>query len=83
MRENTYNKEDLLLGIRRSLRDEAAAMLTRLGETATIDSMLDMYHSALGNTQTPEYILKKFMSVSRNQMNSLFHMQVELRNYSI
>ena len=48
------------MGIRRSLRGEAAAMLTRLGETATIDSMLDMFHSTFGNTETPESILKRF-----------------------
>lgn len=60
LREKSYSKESLMLGIRRSLRGEAAAMLMRLGETASIDSILDMFHSSFGNTETPESILKRF-----------------------
>ena len=33
-------------------------MLMWVGESATTDSMLDMFHSAFGNTETPESIFK-------------------------
>ena len=59
MRENTYNKESMMLGIRRSLRGEAAAMLMRLGETTSIDTLLCTFHSTFGNTETAESILEK------------------------
>jgi len=83
LRENTYNKECLLVGIRRSLRGEAAVMLVRrFDEPATIDSMLDMFHTTFENTETAASILKnKSMAVNRNVMNLLFRIQVDLRNY--
>ena len=46
-------------------------MLTRLGETATIESMLDMFHSAFGNTETPEYIFKDIHGCEQEPAESI------------
>ena len=54
-----YSKDSLLLGIRRSLRGEAAAMAMRLGESASMAKVLDKFHAAFCNTKTPESILNK------------------------
>lgn len=60
LHESFYSREQILLGIRRSLRGEAADMAMRLGETATVEEILTTFHSAFGNTESAESILKKF-----------------------
>lgn len=59
LRERAYSNESMLLGIRRSLRGEAADMVMRLGETAKIGDILETFQSAFGNTETVHTILKK------------------------
>jgi len=57
IKEKMFSKDSLLLGIRRSLRGESAAMAMRLGESASVGDVLDTFHAAFGNTETPESIL--------------------------
>jgi len=65
--EEMYSKDNLLLGIRRCLRGEAAAVAMRLGESASVADVLDTFHAAFGNTETPEYTLQRSMDVYRKR----------------
>jgi len=88
IKEKMYSKDSLLLGIRRSLRGEAAAMAMRLGESASVGDVLDTFHAAFGNTETPESILKKFHGCVQEKgepvvryaarLEELFSMAIEL-----
>ncbi|KAH3748101.1 hypothetical protein DPMN_182538 [Dreissena polymorpha] len=44
----------MLLGIRRSVRGEAADMVMRLGEEAKVEDILELFQSSFGNIETPE-----------------------------
>lgn len=60
LKNKEYSGEALLLGVRRSLRGEAAAIAMRLGETATIENILVAFHSVFGNVETKQSLIKKF-----------------------
>lgn len=59
------------MGIRRSLRGEAASMMMRLGESASLDNILDMFHSTFGNTETAESILREFHGCEQDSEESV------------
>ena len=71
LHEKAYSKESLMLGIRRSLRGEAADMVMRLGESASIEDIMEMFHSTFGNIETSESILKKFHACEQDVEESV------------
>ena len=60
--EHTFNKEQILLGIRRSVKGNAADILRRLGPGGSLDDVIGKFESTFGNIETKESILRKFYS---------------------
>ena len=71
IKADEYTQESILHGIRRSLRGEAADMTMRLGETASVKDILISLHTAFGNTETAESILKRFHGCSQKEGESV------------
>jgi len=59
VKDRRYSSEQLMLGVRRSVKGEAANILRRLGTTTNIDEVLDKFKSIYGNIDTSEIILRK------------------------
>lgn len=53
------------MGIRRSLRGEAADIVTNLGEQATIEDILDSFRVTYGDTESSGTILRRFHSCTQ------------------
>ena len=81
IKKQMYSKDGLLLGIRRSLRGEAAAMAMRLGECASVGDILDTFNAAFGNTETPESILKKFHGCTQDKGEPVVQYAARLEEY--
>ena len=67
IKDKTYSHASMLLGIRRSLRGEAADMVMRLGEEAKVEEILELFQSSFGNIESPESTLKKFHACEQGE----------------
>ena len=71
LEEKTYTNEQILLGIRRSLRGEAANILRRMGTHAKVEDILRKFESTYGDIDTAETILKKLYACKQDQKETL------------
>ena len=68
LEEKCYTTEQVLLGIRRSVKGEAANIMRRLGTSITIDDLMTKFESTFGDIESKESILKKFYA-SKQEVN--------------
>ena len=69
--ERSYTEEQILLGIRRSCRGNAADKLRRLGITPTIPGIIERFDADFGSIDSKETILKKFYNCHKEEGESL------------
>ena len=60
--EKVFTKEQILLGIRRTVKGTAADILRRLGPGVTLETVLQKFQSVYGTIESKESILRKFYS---------------------
>ena len=62
MTERVFTKEQILLGIRRAVKGNAADILRRLGPGTSLEAVLQKFSSTFGSIETKESILNKLYS---------------------
>lgn len=60
LEEKVYREEQILQGIRRSCKGEAANILRRLGAGVSAEEILEKFESTYGHIDSEEMVLKKF-----------------------
>ncbi|KAL4226331.1 hypothetical protein ACF0H5_014314 [Mactra antiquata] len=66
-----FNEEQILLGIRRSLKGNASDVIRRLGTGVTVNQVLRKLECTFGNIETKESILCKFFSCKQKVNESI------------
>lgn len=89
----TYSQEQIMFGIRRSLKGKAGDKIRRLGPGATPEYVLEKLDSDYGTVQNKESALKKFYTCEQKpnesvesfstRLEELFYKAVELRAFRI
>lgn len=69
--EGSYSKDQILQGVRRSCKGEAANILRRVGIGANTKDILDKFESIYGGIETPESLLKKFYACQQEKDESV------------
>ncbi|XP_053390712.1 uncharacterized protein LOC128553555 [Mercenaria mercenaria] len=79
--DGVFTQEQILHGIRRSVKGEVAEIIRRLGIDATIHQILDKLDSTYGNIETTESIMRKFYNCTQQQQESVTSFASRLENY--
>ena len=69
--ERTFSKEQILLGVRRSAKGNAADILRGLGPGVSLDDVTAKFESTFGNIETKESILRKFYSCQQQTRENI------------
>ena len=70
-RDPAQNSSLLLQSIRRSVRGTAADVLTYLGQSVTVDEILDKYDVVFGDVLDSEQIMEKFYSAHQDSKENI------------
>jgi len=68
---NTFTSEQILFGIRRSLKESAGDKIRRLGPGVSIRQVMAKLESAYGNIESKESVLRKFYSVQQKDKETV------------
>ena len=89
--EDIFSPEQIMFGIRRSLKGKAGDKVRRLGPGVTIRHVLEKLESAYGTVETKESIMKKFYTCEQkpnesvesdaSRLEDLFDQGVELNGF--
>ena len=66
-----FTQEQILFGIRRSVKGSAGDKIRRLGPGVTLNHVLDKLESAYGTVETKESVLKKFYTCEQKENESV------------
>lgn len=69
--EKVYTPEQILLGIRRSVKGQASDILRRMGTKVELDDILRKFETTYGDINTPECIMKKLYSCHQEPSESV------------
>ena len=64
--EKVYKPEQIMLGVRRSVRGPAADILRRLGTGVTIEDVIKKFNGTFGSTNTKDTIRRKLFSCTQD-----------------
>lgn len=78
LQEKSYSLEQILLGIRRSVKGQASDILRRLGTGADIDVILKKFEATYGEIDNPVSILKKLYSCEQKKDELLINYAARL-----
>lgn len=71
LKEKVYREKQILQGIRRSCKGEAANILRRLGTGVSAEEILKKFESTYGHIDSEEMVLKKFYACQQTQEESV------------
>lgn len=71
MSEKIFSEEQILLGIRRSVKGNASDILRRLGTGVSIYEMLEKLESTFGNIESVEVLLRHFYACQQDPHESV------------
>lgn len=63
--ENTYSPEEILLAIRRSVKDNAARVLMHMGKGVTVQNIITKFDSVFGSIDRGQSLLSAFYSAKQ------------------
>lgn len=69
--DNVFSEEQILLGIRRSVKGNAGDVVRRLGTGVNVHQVIQKLESTFGNIETRESILRKFYSTQQKVNESV------------
>jgi hypothetical protein len=67
LKEKSYTPEQILLGIRRSVKGQASDILRHLGISPSIDEILTKFEATYGDINTPVSILRNLYTCEQNK----------------
>jgi hypothetical protein len=78
LEEHTFIDEQVLLGIRRALKDTASDIVRRLGTGVTVGDVITKLNSKYGSIESSESVMRKFFSCTQgNDSVSTFAEKLE------
>ena len=69
--DKAFSKEQILLGVRRAVKGNAADIIRRLGPGISLDEVLIKLNSTYGSVETEESVLRKFYSCQQSPKETI------------
>ena len=79
--DGVCSKEQILHGIRKSVRGEVSEILRRLGTNVTVNEVIAKLQATYGNIESKETVMKKFYNCTQQPKESVTRYATRLEEY--